>query len=299
NDAGKENKVLCTTMGAATDLQNEGLRRLIVNAAYWGLGLEVPAKADVAYVDEFKPLTYGFNGYRHGIKPEDHALGKVLREGDPAPAKAEPKKKQGKAEATITRTTVSAGAEAAHAGPLTLKKDEHVAIIGNVLADRIQFDGWLETLIHARFPNEHLVFRNLSASGDEVATWHRSQDFGSRDSWLTKAKADVILAFYGYNESFKGPDGLSGFKDDLDKFLKATAAQKYNGTSAPRIVLFGPAADEKTQDPNLPDPAKVNANLELYSAAMAEVAKANGVQFIDLLGLSKEIYARAAKAGKS
>ena len=44
---GKGNKVLCTTMGAATDLENEGLRRLLVNAAYLFTGLEVPAKADV------------------------------------------------------------------------------------------------------------------------------------------------------------------------------------------------------------------------------------------------------------
>ena len=44
NPSGKVNKVLCTTMGAATDLQNEGLRRLIVNAVYWGQGLEIPAK---------------------------------------------------------------------------------------------------------------------------------------------------------------------------------------------------------------------------------------------------------------
>jgi len=48
NEAGKTNKILCTTMGAASDLLNEGLRRLLVNAVYWGVGLDVPAKADVA-----------------------------------------------------------------------------------------------------------------------------------------------------------------------------------------------------------------------------------------------------------
>jgi hypothetical protein len=74
NEAGKTNRVLCTTMGAATDLESEGLRRLVVNAVYWGLGLEVPAKADVAYVDEYKPSPYGFRGYRRGVKPADYAL---------------------------------------------------------------------------------------------------------------------------------------------------------------------------------------------------------------------------------
>ena len=74
NEAGKTNKILCTTMGSATDLQNEGLRRLLVNGAYWALGLEVPARADVDIVGEFKPTMYGFNGYKKGVKPADHEL---------------------------------------------------------------------------------------------------------------------------------------------------------------------------------------------------------------------------------
>ena len=82
SEAGKVNKIFCTTLGAATDLQNEGLRRLVVNAVHWGLGLEVPAKADVNYVDEYKPTMYGFKGHRHGLKPSDHALGKVLPPGE-------------------------------------------------------------------------------------------------------------------------------------------------------------------------------------------------------------------------
>jgi type 1 glutamine amidotransferase len=84
NEAGTTNRVVCTTMGAATDLQNEGLRRLVVNAVYWGLGLDVPAKADVAYVDPYQPTMYGFNGARKGLKPSDHALGKKLPAGTPA-----------------------------------------------------------------------------------------------------------------------------------------------------------------------------------------------------------------------
>jgi hypothetical protein len=78
NESGKANRILCTTMGAATDLQNEGLRRLVVNGVYWGLNLPVPAKADVTYVDDFKPTMYGFKGHRQGLKPSDHAIGKVL-----------------------------------------------------------------------------------------------------------------------------------------------------------------------------------------------------------------------------
>ncbi|TDU80814.1 hypothetical protein EI77_00112 [Prosthecobacter fusiformis] len=71
NDAGSENKVLTTTMGAATDLTNESLRRLVVNSVYWGLGIEVPEKADVTLVGEYNPTAYGFKGYKQGVKVMD------------------------------------------------------------------------------------------------------------------------------------------------------------------------------------------------------------------------------------
>lgn len=80
NDEGVTNRVFCTTMGAATDLRNEGLRRMIVNAIYWGLEMSVPEKTNVDFVDDYHPSMYGFQGYRKGIKPDDHALGKVLPE---------------------------------------------------------------------------------------------------------------------------------------------------------------------------------------------------------------------------
>lgn len=76
NDAGTENKILATTMGAATDLTNEDLRRLVVNGVFWGLGTEVPEKADVNIVGEYQPTMYGFKGNKVGMKPDDFVLGK-------------------------------------------------------------------------------------------------------------------------------------------------------------------------------------------------------------------------------
>ena len=74
NDAGKTNKILCTTMGASVDLKSDGLRRLVVNGVYWGLGIEVPAKADVTIVGDYQPSMYGFGGAKHDVKPSDFAL---------------------------------------------------------------------------------------------------------------------------------------------------------------------------------------------------------------------------------
>jgi len=73
NEAGTTNKVLTTTMGAATDLKNEGLRRLVVNGVFWGLGMEVPEKADVGIIGEFTASKYGFEDGQDGKKAADFA----------------------------------------------------------------------------------------------------------------------------------------------------------------------------------------------------------------------------------
>jgi glucose/arabinose dehydrogenase/lysophospholipase L1-like esterase len=206
------------------------------------------------------------------------------------------------------------------AEPLKLEKGDHICIVGNTLAERMQHYGWLESMIHARFPQHELVFRNLGYSGDEIDGWKnpnhrmRSRDFGTHDEWLagsapvpqpgklsprdkepgkvsedrfklTNTRADVIFAFYGYNESFAGEAGLPAFKQNVEDFIKHTLSQKYNGKSAPRLVLFSPIAHELCYDSNLPGKEAVDASnvrLKMYSAAMGEVAKANAVPFVDL-----------------
>ncbi len=211
-------------------------------------------------------------------------------------------------------------ASVAQAAGLELKKGDHICIIGNTLAERMQHDGWLETLIHARFPQHELVFRNLGYSGDEIEFGKRlrSMDFGTPDQWLagnapvpqpkklspkdevpenrferTNTKADVIFAFFGYNESFAGEAGIPKFKQDLEAFLKHTLAQKYNGTSAPRLVLFSPIAQEPLVARNLPGKeavAAANARISQFAAAMKEVAAAQGVLFVDLFDVTIKNY---------
>jgi hypothetical protein len=75
--SGKPARVFTTTMGHAHDFKSEGFRRLLVNAAYWCVGMEdpIPAKADVRLVGPYDPPPIGMNGHRKGVKPSDHALG--------------------------------------------------------------------------------------------------------------------------------------------------------------------------------------------------------------------------------
>jgi type 1 glutamine amidotransferase len=62
-------RVFATTMGAAADFENELLRRLLINAVYWTLGLDVPARADARTVGEFHASPFGFNRFVPGRKP--------------------------------------------------------------------------------------------------------------------------------------------------------------------------------------------------------------------------------------
>lgn len=84
-------KSFCTTAGASVDLVNEDLRRMIVNAAYFLTGQEVPEKANVDYVDPFYPSFYGFikektqpkYWQQANLQPEDFGLGKTPHLPDP------------------------------------------------------------------------------------------------------------------------------------------------------------------------------------------------------------------------
>src|SRR5690242_15902132 len=173
---------------------------------------------------------------------------------------------------------------------LKLEKGDHISIIGNTTADRMQHAGWLETVLQSRFPQHELVIRNLGFSADELTIRLRSANFGSPEQWLAQTKTDVVFAFFGYNESFAGEAGLAKFKSDLETFLKHTLAQKYNGKSAPRLVLFSPIAHENLKDRNLSDGKDNNRRLEMYTKAMSEVAGKNGVVFVDLFHSTRELY---------
>jgi hypothetical protein len=66
-------RIFTTTMGAAQDLLNEGVRRMIVNACYWtlGMGRKIKPDSNVALVGEFNPSPFKFDGFKKGVKPED------------------------------------------------------------------------------------------------------------------------------------------------------------------------------------------------------------------------------------
>lgn len=73
---GKEARAFATTMGASQDFSSEGMRRLLVNATYWTLGMEeqIPPASNVDLVGEYRPTQYAFRGYTKGVRPSSLKL---------------------------------------------------------------------------------------------------------------------------------------------------------------------------------------------------------------------------------
>jgi glucose/arabinose dehydrogenase/azurin len=197
-------------------------------------------------------------------------------------------------------------------------KGDRLILLGNTFADRMRHYGYFETLLQKNFPNRHLTLRNMGWSADEVGLQPRPLNFpGFKNSDatvseearavsfkrykfegekivmpvalnfaglhqdLTEQRADIIFLCFGMNESFKGAKGLPQFEKDLLAFMNALSEQRYNGKSAPQLVLVSPIAHEN-MGAYYPNPEEHNKNLHLYTMAMQQIAKKKGILFIDL-----------------
>ena len=200
--------------------------------------------------------------------------------------------------------------------PLKIQKHTSIALVGNNLGSRMMNFGHFETEMQVRYPDSMLYIRNFCDGGNtpgfrphaarndpwafpgaekfqtEFATPSGSEGhFESPDQWLTRHKADVIIAFFGYNESFQGKEGLDNYKAELDAFIKHTLKQHYNGQTTPQIAIVSPIAFEDLSDKyDLPDGKKENENILLYTQGMKAVADSNKVLFVDAFAPSKKWY---------
>jgi mono/diheme cytochrome c family protein/glucose/arabinose dehydrogenase len=199
---------------------------------------------------------------------------------------------------------------------LSLKKGDRITLVGAGMGSRMIHYGHLETELYLRSPLKDLTLRNLCDEGNTPGfrphpgrgqggqyAFPGAQElisqklkagsgpnghFETSDQWLTRLKTDVIIAFFGFNSSFDGVGELGRFKKELDAFLKHTLAQKYNGKSAPRLVLVSPTAVQAIK--GVTDGVQQNTNLILYTEAMRAVARENNVLFVDAFSPSSQWY---------
>jgi putative heme-binding domain-containing protein len=181
--------------------------------------------------------------------------------------------------------------------PLELLDGERIALIGNSTAERMNLFGHFETLLHERFPEKKLVVRNFARPADEVAIRQRATDYTKLDDPLAAFGADTYLAFFGFNESFAGPEGIEKFKDAYRRFLDELARQypRDDTKAPPRVVLVSPIAVEPAANPRLPDAAARNELLARYRDAAREVAAERGLAFADILDATRAAFGDAAK----
>lgn len=180
--------------------------------------------------------------------------------------------------------------------PLKFLKGERVAFLGNSFAERMNLFGHFETLLHSRFADQELVIRNFARPAEEVGVQQRSADYTALDDPQLAFGADTYFCFFGFNESYAGPEGVDSFKEKYKQYLD-TMTSRYprdDAKSPPRFVLVSPIAFEPTGDPLLPDGAKENENLKLYAAAVAEVAAERKLAFVDVFAASEKLVTQTS-----
>lgn len=199
---------------------------------------------------------------------------------------------------------------------LKLEKDDHIILIGNNLGSRMMHFGYFETELQLRYPDHRLYIRNMCDGGNtpgfrphsgRPSPWafpgaekfqtelannpHTEGHFETPDQWITRHKADIIIAFFGYDESFQGKSGLQNYKAELEAFIKHTLSQRYNGVSAPQLAIVSPVAfQDLSAKFDLPDGKQENVNLAMYAEAMKEVAVKNKVLFVDAYTPFKALF---------
>ena len=163
--------------------------------------------------------------------------------------------------------------------PLKLNKGTRIGLVGNTLFDRMHEFGHLETLIQQAHPDKALVMRNLSWAADEVDLQPRPANFADGEQHLTAMQADLVLAAFGYNESFAGKEGLPAFRERLTKYLETIKSKAFNGKTAAQVVLISPIANENVKGVDAAD--MNNRNIQTYLKVMKEVAAEQMVGFVD------------------
>jgi lysophospholipase L1-like esterase len=160
-----------------------------------------------------------------------------------------------------------------------LLNGDRVVFLGNSLFENDLQYGYLEFVLTTRWPNRNITFRNLGWTGDTV--WGEARSYISPPTTydllieqLTKAQPTVVFIAYGALESLDGEQGLSRFKEGLNKLM-----DKIDQLGAKTILLTPiPVMEAGSAE----DIGNRNAKLELYASAIAKMADERGKPYVNI-----------------
>ncbi|TDE12099.1 SGNH/GDSL hydrolase family protein [Dyadobacter psychrotolerans] len=165
-------------------------------------------------------------------------------------------------------------------GTFDLKNGDRVVFLGSsVFEDDFQY-GYLELALTTRFPDRNVTFRNLGWSGDNVWGDARSTFTNPPTAYqhlmrnIAEAQPTIVFLAYGGVEAQEGQAGLARFQDGLNSLLN-----KIDELGS-RVVLLSPVP--VLSGDSSANIAKRNADLKLYSSAIAKIASERKKRFIDV-----------------
>lgn len=162
----------------------------------------------------------------------------------------------------------------------TLKDGDRVVFLGNSIFENEFQYGYLELALTTRFADKGITFRNLGWTGDNVWGEARSTYTNPPTPYehlmedITKAAPTVVFLAYGGVEAQEGQAGVAHFKEGLNKLI-----DKIESLGAKTVLLS--TIPVVSADTSQHIDAR-NADLELYSKAISDVASQRGKQFIDI-----------------
>ena len=182
----------------------------------------------------------------------------------------------------------------------SLLPGDRITIVGNGTAERLMMAGNFEALVHTYYRGKNLVLRSLAWPGDTPGLQPRPLNYGSQEQHLTDLQTDVILAFFGWNESFghqdgtqahawqhtterpQGEAGVEAFRVELEDWLERMRGLTCSDGGAPRIVLFSPLPQLGPLAPEHPWMVERNRDLARVDAMMRAFAEENSIGFVSL-----------------
>lgn len=176
----------------------------------------------------------------------------------------------------------------------SIDDSQRIALVGNSTAERMNLYGHLETLLQMRFHEKRPVFRNFGWPADEVSIQQRPGNYTLIDDPFKVYRPDLLICFFGLNESYVIQDdrSLSKFKDDYKSYVARQTEQFTVDGRKPRFVLVTPLAFESTGKALQPDGLAENERLARCAEAVRQLAKEDNHRVVDLFEPTRQAFAR-------